>query len=167
MALSCLSVKLPSSFLFSSSLQLVKAAQDCSHSCLCILLSSSLLKKSASFLFSPGWKGWLEMFSVEGCVCLVCLSSFNNFIKETSEGRNHLNLDDGLCHVLLLFKVWPGKILWFHDSYISSFQGEGHQGKKYHKTNLLCSKYYSLGLSLKRWLSSWLPSGTFLLFKSL
>lgn len=64
MALSCLSVNLPSSFLFSSSLQLVKAAQDCSHSCLCILLSSSLLKKSASFLFSPGWKGGLAMFSV-------------------------------------------------------------------------------------------------------
>lgn len=62
-------------------------------------------------------------------MCLVCLSSFNNFIKETSEGRNHLNLDDSLHHVLLLFKVWPGKILRFHDSYVSSFQEEGHQGK--------------------------------------
>lgn len=83
-----LSVNLPSSFLFSSSLQFVKAAQDRSHSCLWVLLSSSLLRKAAGFLFLlAGKPGWRCSLSRIGCVCLVCLSCFNNFMEETlSEG---------------------------------------------------------------------------------
>lgn len=58
------SVNLPSSFLSASSLQSVKAAQDCIDSCLCILLSPSLLKKTLLVFFSDGWKAGLEMLSV-------------------------------------------------------------------------------------------------------
>lgn len=62
------------------------------------------------------------------CVLYVCLVLITLW-RRLSEWRNHLNLDDGFCHHLLLFKVWPGTIFCFHDLYVSSIRGEGHQGK--------------------------------------
>lgn len=34
------------------------------------------------------------------------------------------------------FKVWPGKIMCSHDSYVSRFQGEGHRGENKTKLTL-------------------------------
>lgn len=91
-------------FLSPSSRQSVKAVLSRFHSCLCILLSSSLLKKTLLVFLSDGWKAGLEMLSAEDCLCVVdvCLVLIT-FWRRLSEGKNHLSLDDGFCHVLLLF----------------------------------------------------------------
>lgn len=139
------SVHVPSSFLqsslfFSPHLSLWEQFRVPLTASFCLFLSSSLVKKTAGFLFCWGesWVG--DAFCRELFVCCVCLSSFNKFTEETllgllsapppplgedSGGRNHLN-QMAFCQMLLLFKVWPGKVMHPHDSYVSSFQ-EGHQ----------------------------------------
>lgn len=81
----CLHLSFSHPFSFSSP-QPVRAVQGSSHSLLCLFLSSSLVKKTAGFLFcwQESWVG--DAFCRELFVCCVCLSSFNKFTEETLLG---------------------------------------------------------------------------------
>ena len=140
---------------------------ESSSGLLCILLSSSFLKKTAGFL-SCWLKSWvgdalcLELF-VLLCVLYVCLvltALWRRLWREESPEPRY-----GFCHVLLLLNSGLGKscVFMIHRYLVP----RRPSGRKYNKTDLLCRTFHSWGLSLKRWLSSCLPSGTFLLFKSL